>query len=592
MIVFSDPIQNEPPRSENWGRRENRHTTSQDGHHAISRMSMEGCTMSRRRSPALTLASFAVVSTAAWVGLQRDPALEVRLEVVSIRRDTGQNVPSRVYLFKDGRPFRLSPVDAMLPLRVDSFYRERLWRQAGERPRTLEVSLDGESHFILLDGRGVYELPAGKYRLEAHCGLSLAPASVEFSLAAGERRRIELNLEPVAGAGRGPWLSGDDHIHLTRFPPDDDVFLRWLQAEDLSVANFLQLQRQVDAAPQYGFGRKAEARAPGFSIRSGHESRSEFYGHVNLLGPEELIRPLSIGKVYANSADAYPFPNVLFRQGRRLGATVGYAHFDGSMDHSTLPMDLALGSIDFVEVFQFGELKMGRWYEVLDAGFRVTGVAGSDFPANLPRFKPWPRAIPLLGPERTLVRGQPDDQRSTYERWSEGVRKGAVIVSNGPLLDLAIDGKGPGEVVDWDGASTEVRAVVEAAFSRPIEALELVVNGRVVATQTGDSERHVLSLTAAIPLRASAWVAARARGRRHEGEPERWAHTNPVYVLRARTPVYVPEARSAILGRWLRDVAYYRSDVLTFANLEHRQELLTRLEEATRILERRPLPWR
>ena len=40
------------------------------------------------------------------------------------------------------------------------------------------------------------------------------------------------------------------------------------------------------------------------------------------------------------------------------------------------------GGVDFVEVFQFGELKSDPWYELLNAGFRVTGIAGSDFPAN------------------------------------------------------------------------------------------------------------------------------------------------------------------------------------------------------------------
>jgi hypothetical protein len=370
------------------------------------------------------------------------------------------------------------------------------------------------------------------------------------------------------------------------------VFLRWLQAEDLSVGNFLQLQRQIDAAPQYGFGRKAEARAPGYSIRSGHESRSEFYGHVNLLGPEELIRPLSVGKVYANSPEAYPFPNVLFQKGRRLGATVGYAHFDGSMEHSTLPMDLALGSIDFVEVFQFGVLKTEPWYQILNAGFRVTGIAGSDFPANLASSKPWPRAISLLGPERTLVRSEEDGKRSAYERWAEGVRSGAVVVSNGPLLELSINGRRPGEILDWEQESSRVQAVAEAGFSRPLEVLELIVNGRVVASQVGDGERRGLSLTTAIPLNGSAWIAARVRGRRHPGEPERWAHTNPVYVLRARIPAHVPEARAEVLRRWLREVDYYRSDVLTFARLEHRQELLTRLDEATELLKRPPLPWR
>ena len=550
--------------------------------------------MRRRRSPSLILVSFTLVSIAAWAGIQRDPSLEARLEVVSIRRDSGQTIPTRVYLFKDGRPFRLSPVDAMLPLRVDMFYRERLWRRGGDRPRTLEITQDGESHFILLDGRGEYELPAGKYRIEAHRGLDLSPAQLEFSLAAGERRRIELGLEPVADERRGKWLSGDDHIHLTRSQEDDDIFLRWLEAEDLSVANFLQLQRQIDAATQYGFGRKAEARAPGVSIRSGHESRSEYYGHVNILGPEELIRPLSVGSLYANSAEAYPFPNVLFRKGRQAGATVGYAHFDGSMSHSTLPMDLALGSIDFVEVFQFGVLKTDPWYEILNAGFRVTGVAGSDFPANLPRSKPWPRAIPLLGPERTLVKVDADvnPTASAYERWAEGVRKGAVVISNGPLLDLTINGRGPGAILDWDGKSTEVKAVADAWFSRPLERLELLVNGRVVASQVGDGQRRHLTLSAAIPLSDSAWIAARVRGQGREGEPERWAHTNPVYALRARMPVALPEARGAILRRWLKDVEYYRSDVLTFARPEQREELLTRVDETIRILNRPPKPWR
>src|SRR5262249_42272482 len=159
---------------------------------------------------------------------------------------------------------------------------------------------------------------------------------------------------------------------------------------------------------------------------------------------------------------------------------------------------------------------------------------------NLARSRPWPRGISLLGPERTLVRSEEDGRRSAYERWAEGVRTGAVVVSNGPLLDLTINGRKPGTILDWDGDSTQVKAVAEAGFPRPIEVLELIVNGRVVSTLAGDGERRSLTLSAEIPLRRSAWIAARTRGRRPEGEPERWAHTNPVYVLRARMPVHVP----------------------------------------------------
>jgi hypothetical protein len=211
-------------------------------------------------------------------------------------------MPARVYLFKDGRPFRLSPVDALLPLRVDLFYRERLWRRTAD-PKTLEITCNEQSHFVLLAGSGAFDLPPGSYRVEAYRGTFYRPASQTFELKPRESKRVDLRLAPIDGP-REEWLAGDDHIHLTRAAEDDAVFLAWAQAEDLAVGNFLQLQRQMDAAVQYAFGRAGEARAPGYSIRPGHESRSAFYGHVNLLGGRELIRPLSVGLEYANSPEA------------------------------------------------------------------------------------------------------------------------------------------------------------------------------------------------------------------------------------------------------------------------------------------------
>jgi hypothetical protein len=562
--------------------------------------------MSRPFSCLRTIAAAILVLAAARYG-QSDPTGEparsaARLHLTVVRVDSGRPTPARIYLFKNGKPFRLSPVDVLLPLRVDLHYRERLWRRPPELPspdgrpaRTLEVTNDGESHFVLLDGEGHYELPAGRYRLEAYRGLSWAPASREFELRAGEDAEATLTLRPLERATAQARISGDDHIHLTRAAEDDPTFLRWLEAEDLSVGNFLQLQRQADAAVQYGFGRDAEARLSGYSVRSGEEARSEFYGHVNLLGSERLVRPLSVGTMYANTPIAYPFPNRLFASGRTVGAAVGYAHFDGSMKHSTLPLDLALGGVDFIEVFQFGELKADGWYELLNAGFRVTGIAGSDFPANLSRFKPWPRAVPLLGPERTLVKADAtkgnDPGRSAYEAWVEGVRQGAVVVSNGPLLDLVVEGRGPGAIVDLSPTSQPIAGEASAVSYRPLEALEVVANGRVVRSIQGDGRRTELRLPFTLPTTGSTWVAARARARREGNEPVIQAHSNPVYLLRDRRPVHERAARRAVADRWRRDVEYYRGDELVFADPEQRRELLARLDEATRILEHDPEPW-
>ena len=475
-------------------------------------------------------------------------------------------MPVRVYLFKDNQPFRLSPVQALLPLKVDLFYRERLWRRT-PAPDTLEVTCNEQSHFFLLKGRAAFDLPAGRYRVEAYRGLFYRPAVEEFELRSGESRRIVLR--PASWSGGQPWISGDDHIHLVRAPEDNDVFLQWLDAEDLSVANFLQLQRQMDAATQYAFGPAGEARKLGRSIRPGQESRSEFYGHINLLGAREMLRPLSIGPMYANAAEAYPYPAVLFARGRSLGGTVGFAHFHGSTPHSTFLMDLALGHLDFTEVFQFGRLWTAEWYELLNAGFRITGIAGSDFPVPLNRVKPWPRWLPLLGPERTLVKGRPG--ASAYETWAEGVRKGEVVVSNGPLVDLTVD----------RATST---ATATASFFQPLEKLEIVRNGQVIATVPGDASRTALNASVRFDTAESSWLAARTSARHTEGEPEIQAHTNPAYVLKDGHPVLVPAAREALVVRWEAELNYFRRANLPFADDAQRREFFTQAERALEIL--------
>ncbi len=87
---------------------------------------------------------------------------------------------------------------------------------------------------------------------------------------------------------------------------------------------------------------------------------------------------------------------------------------------------------------------------------------------------------------------------------------------------------------------------------------------------------------------------ARSAARLHlteVNEPVIQAHSNPVYLLRDRRPVHDKAARQAVAERWRRDVEYDRGGELVFADPEHRRELLAKLDEATRILERDPEPW-
>ena len=485
------------------------------------------------------------------------PELHARLELI-----IDPLLPARVYLFKDNQPFRLSPIQAVMPLHVDRFYRERLWTNTPS-PDTLEVTCAEQSHFYLLKGRGTFNLPQGHYRVEAYRGLFYTPAIAEFDLRAGETRRTVLKLEDWTAGASKDWISGDDHIHLTRSQQDNDVFLSWLQAEDLHVGNFLQLQRQMDAAVQYAFGPKGEARRAGYAIRPGHESRSQVFGHIAILGGLDLIRPLSVGADLSNAAELYPFPSAMFEQGRRAGATVGYAHFNGSAPHSTLLMDLLLSRLDFIEVFQFGVLKTREWYELLNAGIPVTGIAGSDFPVPLNNRKPWPRWLPLLGPERTLVKARANG--SPYEAWASGIRSGNVVVSNGPLLEMQVD-------------KTTGAVSASAGFFRPLEKLEIVSNGAVLASTPGDGKRTTLTVSAQLKCAESCWVAARAVARKNEAEPDIQAHTNPVYLPVGGKPVMIRAARESLVKQWEAQLGWYKSASLVFGDDARRREFFERGE--------------
>lgn len=490
-----------------------------------------------------------------------DASLSAQLELVSTPR-----VPLRVYLFKDGRPFRLNPVDAMLPLRVDLFYRERPWRKSAD-PSVLEVTCADQSHFFLLKGEAGFSLPAGNYTVEAYRGLFYRPFRAEFRLEAGKTQRVELKMEDWSRGDSGQWLSADDHIHLVRAPEDDALFLNWMDAEDLSVGNFLQLQRQMDAATQYGFGPKAEAKRTARSIRSGHESRSQFFGHVNLLGGREMIRPLSLGVEYSNGPGTFPYPHVLFGMGRKVGALTGFAHFDGSQKHSSLPMDLALGGLDFIEVFQFGRLKTEEWYTLLNAGFRVTGIAGSDFPVSLSNFTreaKWSRWLPLLGPERMLVRRRP--QASAYESWAGGVKQGEGLVTNGPLVELAV---------------TANKVSARGRFYRDLETLEIVANGTVIAMRQRGND---MTVDADLPSVRPLWIAARASaGADPNGGVVIQAHTNPQYFGWTGAAVDAA-ARASIAERWEKEVAYYRGAALVFPTEKERSQFFDECDRALRIL--------
>jgi hypothetical protein len=145
------------------------------------------------------------------------------------------------------------------------------------------------------------------------------------------------------------------------------------------------------------------------------------------------------------------------------------------------------------------------------------------------------------------------------------------VVSNGPLVEVAVD-------------TSKTTATASASFYRPLERLELIVNGNVAASVAGDGTRTSLAAPARLPENASCWVAARAVAKKMPGEPDIQAHTNAAYVLRDGKPAMLPAAREAVASRWEKEVEWYRSAALPFPGERERKEFFDYCERALRKL--------
>jgi hypothetical protein len=129
------------------------------------------------------------------------------------------------------------------------------------------------------------------------------------------------------------WYSADDHLHIQRLSPADDVELTALaQAEDLNVANLIQIgnEKEFDVAVQYAFGAAGAHLTGDTLLLSGQEHpRTHVFGHALILGASAAIDLRSAYSVY----------DEFFTLAEKLGGLSGYAHWGLGPDKRGLAID-------------------------------------------------------------------------------------------------------------------------------------------------------------------------------------------------------------------------------------------------------------
>ncbi len=366
------------------------------------------------------------------------------------------------------------------------------------------------------------------------------------------------------------WYCGDVHVHLhyggeyLLGPADASLAQR---GEDLNFMNMMvanQGSGWVHDADLFT-GRAHELSDGGHLLQWGEEYRNDFLGHMCMYGIGELVPPIYSGFPLSEHPDDLPANAIAAAHAHTVGGTLGYAHpmfGDVDLDRifsrkrtveaKELPVDAALGHIDAIDVLSYPSRTLPTcqlWYRLLNCGLRLAATAGTDTfmnSADQDEFSNPPggcRAYVGLGVE---------DGAFTTESWCAGVRAGRTIVTNGPMISLSVNDAAIGDTIDAHDGDT-LRIEAEAGSQAPIERIEIVVNGEIVASTPADADGRHATITHEIAASESGWIAARVIGPKHALvlDPDgAFAHTSPIYVTIDGAPIAASED-AAFFVEWI-----------------------------------------
>ena len=400
-----------------------------------------------------------------------------------------------------------------------------------------------------VDGSAEVVVPAGRVVVSVTRGPEYRSVRRAVRIDAGTTDTLRVALERLADLPARGWWSGDLHVHMNyggsyRNTPAHLVFQA--RAEDLHVVENLIVNKE-QRIPDIAYFRPGRdpASTPAYQLFHAQEFHTGFWDHAGVLAlREHYLLPDYAGSASTPLASIYPPNAVVADLAHAQGGLFGYVHpydsrpnpFDTTLGLSSeLPVDVALGKVDYLEVLGFSNhlITSEIWYRLLNCGFRVPAGAGSDA---------FPNFAMLRGPVglgRVYVKSGP---KLDHDRFLAGLKQGRTFVTNGPLLTFTVGGHEPGDEIRL-AAPGRVPARVTLRSNVPVDHLEIVGNGTVVASIPLHGDRTTADTTVTVPVPRSGWLVLRAYG---DGPRE---PVLDLYPFASTSPVYVTVAGAAIRSR-------------------------------------------
>ena len=441
----------------------------------------------------------------------------------------------------------------------------------------------GAQSFAYVPGRFQTDMPVGEVYVEINKGFEYEPVRKRLQIRAGQRQ-LNLAINRWRDLRKEGWVTADTHVHF--ISPQT----AWLegQGEGLNLINLLASQwgRLFTNAADIS-GQLSGCSGDDTLVWVGTENRHHLLGHISMLGTHgDPVYPMCAGgpgEAYIGDPDIMTMTQWAQTCKERDGVVIR-PHFPGPSCEE--PVYFALGQLDGTELRNFANPDSGsldefcfkEWYRYLNCGYRTAAVGGTDkMSAGMP-----------VGGVRTYARlGR--SQGFTFENWGRAIRAGRTFTTSGPLLDLQVDGHSIGDEIRIPGrrATVEVEARAECAW--PIDLLEVVVNGTVVAAASSRRGARALSLREQVRLEGSCWIAARCGSRtrvNHCWPIHLGAHTSPIYVIAAGQVIFSPSDATYMLTLIDGGVTYLDTLSVRFDEKRHRA-MKAIFEKARREIARR-----
>jgi Tol biopolymer transport system component len=449
-----------------------------------------------------------------------------------------------------------------------------------------------ETRYFHCAGECVVNVPLGDTSITTWRGQRYAAARSTVQVQKLPAVTMGIRFKPLLLPQWAPTsVSADLHVHMNyggHYHSTLQTLAAQAHAEDLDVI-YNTIVNKEQRIPDIAYAGGGVTRDGGVTIFQAQEYHTSYWGHLGLLDLRDHFLTPDFS-AYRQSALSSPYPHngAVADLAHAQGALVGYVHpFDWEIVPekeksltNALPVDVALGKADYIEVVGFSDHKATAqvWYRLLNLGFRLSAGAGTDAMANYASLRG------PVGMNRVFLQTGGDTSAQALHK---ALQEGHSVASNGPLLALQVDGRNPGDTIELaSGRKLNFRAAMRSLA--PLDHVEVLYNGRVVARH-GKKDATTADLSGAISVTESGWILLRA----WNDEPDPlifdiypYASTSPIYVSIDGRPAKSHEDAEYFL-RWIDRIIAPPAPRQDYNDAQEKKDTMDYLRAGRAVFEKR-----